>query len=134
MILHNSLVIEIIFYIVICVPSSGLTRNLKPVDNTRSHNFKPVASSKTIPVPTEEFDHQYQLDQNGHFWLFWKVNGSNITFETHVMTRGYVGFGISPNGNMYPSDVIVGWVKPDGTVHFQVRCKSFYKFIHYCYL
>jgi hypothetical protein len=26
---------------------------------------------------------------------------------------------------MYPSDVIVGWVKSDGTVHFQVWCKPF---------
>lgn len=120
MILHNSLVLEIIFYIVIWVASSGFTRNMNSVDNTQSHNFKAVASSKTIPVPTEKFDHQYQLDENGNFWLFWKVNGTNITFETHVMTRGYIGFGISPNGNMYPSDVIVGWVNSDGTVHFQV--------------
>lgn len=125
MILHKSLAIKIIFYICVDLANSGINRNLTSVDNTHSHNFKPVASSKTTPVPTEKYGHQFQLDENGHFLLFWKVSDGNITFETHVMTRGYIGFGISLNGNMYPSDVIVGWVKSDGTVHFKVRCKSF---------
>jgi hypothetical protein len=37
----------------------------------------------------------------------------------HVRARGYVGFGLSPNGRMFPSDVAMGWVK-DGKVHFAV--------------
>ena len=34
-------------------------------------------------------------------------------------TRGYVGFGISPNGDMVNSDVVIGWVK-DGRTYFSV--------------
>lgn len=83
---------------------------------------RPLVPSNTKPVPTERFEHEFQLDPDGNFWLFWTVNGDNITFETHVRTRGYIGFGLSPNGKMFPSDVVVGWVKADGTVHFQVKC------------
>ena len=40
---------------------------------------------------------------------------------------GYVGFGISPNGGMAGSDVVIGWVKDDGTAVFHVRMK-----VNYC--
>ena len=36
-----------------------------------------------------------------------------------MQTKGYVGFGISPNGNMNASDVVIGWVK-DGHTYFSV--------------
>jgi hypothetical protein len=51
-------------------------------------------------------------------------NATHITFELHVKTRGYVGFGISPNGKMYPSDVVIGWVK-DGVTHFSVSIDDY---------
>ncbi|ESO82137.1 hypothetical protein LOTGIDRAFT_135206, partial [Lottia gigantea] len=60
------------------------------------------------------------LDSNGVFELFWKYNNTHITFEAHVKTLGYVGFGLSPHGQMFPADVVIGWVK-DGTVHFKDR-------------
>ncbi|XP_063401020.1 DBH-like monooxygenase protein 1 [Mytilus trossulus] len=75
---------------------------------------RPLVPSHTKPTPTAAFQHEFQLDSDGNFWLFWNVSGTNITFETHVRTRGYVGFGLSSNGKMFPSDVVVGWVK-DGT-------------------
>ncbi|XP_052090828.1 DBH-like monooxygenase protein 1 homolog [Mytilus californianus] len=56
-------------------------------------------------------------DHLGNYHVYWKFNQTHITFEVHVKTRGYVGFGFSPNGKMYPSDVVVGWVK-DGVPHF----------------
>ena len=34
---------------------------------------------------------------------------------------GWVGFGLSDNGNMFPGDVIVGWVTNNGSTHFSVR-------------
>ncbi|VDI67128.1 Hypothetical predicted protein [Mytilus galloprovincialis] len=71
------------------------------------------------PVPTSVFQHEIQLDPDGNFWLFWNVSGTNITFETHVRTRGYVGFGLSQNGKMFPSDVIVSWINSDGSVYFR---------------
>jgi hypothetical protein len=75
------------------------------------------------PSPTEQFDFEESIDPNGKYILFWNVNKTHIVFETHVETKGYIGFGLSPNGKMYPSDVIVGWVK-DGVPHFQVEYTS----------
>ncbi|XP_052090829.1 DBH-like monooxygenase protein 1 homolog [Mytilus californianus] len=69
------------------------------------------------PIPTERFLLHETLDHLGNYHVFWKFNKTHITFEVHVKTRGYFGFGISPNGKMYPSDVVVGWVK-DGVPHF----------------
>ena len=72
-----------------------------------------------VPIPSENFAFYDVLDTNKNFHLFWKFNETHITFELHVRQRGYVGFGMSPNGRMFPSDVVVGWVK-DGKVHFAV--------------
>lgn len=71
------------------------------------------------PLPTEQFDFQESLDADGKYVLFWNVNKTHIIFEVHVETKGYIGFGMSPNGKMYPADVVVGWVK-DGVPHFKV--------------
>ncbi|ESO82138.1 hypothetical protein LOTGIDRAFT_135247 [Lottia gigantea] len=70
--------------------------------------------------PTEPFTNYDVLDSNGVFELFWKYNNTHITFESHVKTLGYVGFGLSPHGQMFPADVVIGWVK-DGAVHFKDR-------------
>ncbi|CAC5419592.1 unnamed protein product [Mytilus coruscus] len=80
---------------------------------------RPLILGHTKPVPTSAFQHEIQLDPDGNFWLFWNVSGVNITFETHVRTRGYVGFGLSQNGKMFPSDVIVSWINSDGSLYFR---------------
>lgn len=69
---------------------------------------------------TEPFNNSLTLDKGGNYLLFWNFNSTHVTFEVRVKTRGYVGFGLSPNGNMFPSDVVVGWVK-DGKVFFKDR-------------
>ena len=71
-----------------------------------------------LSVP-KEFNHRLQLDSEGKYIVHWKFNASHITFEVHVETHGYIGFGISPNGDMPHSDVVVGWVK-NGTTFFSV--------------
>lgn len=74
-----------------------------------------------LPVPmSQQYNHSAQLDSEGKYILYWAYNKTHITFEVHVETKGYVGFGISPNGNMYPSDVVIGWVK-DGQTYFSDR-------------
>ena len=77
--------------------------------------------SKAIPgvITTEQFDRALELDNDGKYFLFWNSNDTHVTFEVHVKTRGYVGFGISGNGSMFPADVIMAWVK-DGVTHFAV--------------
>lgn len=82
-----------------------------------------LAASYPKPVPSEDYLLHEVLDNAGEFHVYWKFNTTHITFELHVKTRGYVGFGISPNGKMYPSDVIIGWVK-DGVTHFSVSIFS----------
>lgn len=69
-------------------------------------------------VPTEHYDDSLTLDTEGNYFMFWNHNITHVTFEVWVKTKGYVGFGLSPNGNMFPADVVVGWVK-DGRVHFK---------------
>lgn len=76
--------------------------------------------ARNVPTPSEVFPQHAQLDVNGSFHLYWKTNSTHITFEAHVRTRGYVGFGLSPNGDMYPADIVTGWVK-HGHVYLQVR-------------
>ena len=44
-----------------------------------------------------------------------------ISFAVHVNTTGWVGFGLSPNGQMPNSDVVIGWVDRSGSVAFQVN-------------
>ena len=51
----------------------------------------------------------------------------NSTFnfrQAHVEALGYIGFGISPNGGMTGSDVVIGWVNDDGNAVFHVCSKS----------
>ncbi len=44
-----------------------------------------------------------------------------VILQVHVRTHGYVGFGLSPNGNMAGSDVVIGWVTgPEQTLVFHV--------------
>ena len=76
-----------------------------------------------VNTPTESYKKFEILDANkgGKYKLFWKFNDTHITFEVHVKTTGYVGFGISDNGGMYPGDVVVGWVGTNGSVHFKVK-------------
>ncbi|KAH3694941.1 hypothetical protein DPMN_082386 [Dreissena polymorpha] len=71
--------------------------------------------------PTEAFNNSATLDNGGNYFLFWKFNSSHITFEVHVKTTGWVGFGLSDNGNMYPGDVVVGWVDNRGATTFSDR-------------
>lgn len=95
---------------VVCLLATG-TINCLPSHSTGTRN---------APTPSEVFPQHAQLDVNGSFHLYWKTNATHITFEVHVKARGYVGFGLSPNGDMYPADIVTGWVK-HGHAYLQVR-------------
>ena len=47
-----------------------------------------------------------------YYWLYWNFSSSTelISFAVKVQTTGWIGFGISPNGQMPGSDVVIGWV------------------------
>lgn len=69
------------------------------------------------------------LDENSYFAnsadldgdnyrLDWNYTDTEITFKVTAKTSGWVGFGLSPDGNMDGSDVVVAWTKSDGNVAF----------------
>lgn len=55
-----------------------------------------------------------------------------IFFTVTVRTTGWVGFGISPDGGMANSDVVIGWVDDSGNAFLQVSkaCKTGGTFIN----
>ena len=61
-------------------------------------------------------------DELGTYILHWKfdVDAETIGFAVNVSTRGWVGFGLSPNGGMPGSDVVIGWVDEAGQTYFNV--------------
>ncbi|XP_078700100.1 DBH-like monooxygenase protein 1 [Branchiostoma floridae x Branchiostoma belcheri] len=79
-----------------------------------------VRDFKLSSRDTGDFTHQASLDEQGRYVLLWKFDSETITFEAHVQTEGYVGLGLSPNGGMAGSDVIIGWVK-DGQAYITDR-------------
>ena len=87
----------------------------------------PGLDSSAVPTPSEYFPYKEQIDPHGNYFLFWDRNGTHVTMEVHVRTHGYVGFGLSPNGNMFPADIVIGWVK-DGHTFFKVNTTTYYNY------
>ena len=61
-------------------------------------------------------------DQDGDTYvLHWNFSPveRTIAFAVNVSTTGWVGFGISPNGGMVNSDIVMGWVS-NGRAYFHV--------------
>ncbi|XP_019631108.1 PREDICTED: DBH-like monooxygenase protein 1 homolog [Branchiostoma belcheri] len=73
-----------------------------------------------VAAADDGFSHHESLDEEGKFQLFWKFDENKIEFEARVETTGWVGLGLSPNGGMPGSDIVIGWVK-DGTAHLTDR-------------
>lgn len=68
------------------------------------------------------------LDSNDMYRLHWSfdVEADTIAFAVNVSTTGWVGFGLSPNGQMPGSDVVIGWVDKNDQTQFHVGCKIIY--------
>ena len=64
----------------------------------------------------------FKLLSSPSYELYWDVDepSGNLSLAVRVNTTGWVGFGVSPNGGMPNSDVVMGWVEDDGSVAFQV--------------
>ena len=61
-------------------------------------------------------------ESGGLYELYWNFDNEKetISFAVRVETTGWVGFGLSPNGQMPNSDVVIGWVSDDGETTFHV--------------
>ena len=70
--------------------------------------------------PSENFANFVDLVEDGQYRLYWNYTQSDFIGEVHCRTNGWVGFGLSPNGNMDQSDVFVGWISK-GVANFTVR-------------
>jgi hypothetical protein len=69
--------------------------------------------------PTGYFANYIDLVE-GIFRLYWNFTDTEFIGEIHCKTKGWVGFGFSPNGGMDKSDVVIGWISSEGTVNFTV--------------
>ena len=77
----------------------------------------------TRAIDGKGWNYHLWLDPHQKFSLKWNVNTEeeSIIFLCEVQTRGWVGFGLSPNGGMKDSDIIIAWVNDnDGIAHFHV--------------
>jgi len=92
---------------------------------THTHNYTSGINGTTyLPIAQfnpSSYSHSQILDTTGAYKLYWNVTMFNdgskngiISFAAEVQTTGWVGAGISPNGNMLNSDVIIAWVDPIG--------------------
>ena len=71
---------------------------------------------------SQDYRFSSQLDGD-NYTLYWKFNyqSKKITFAVRVKTTGWIGFGLSPNGQMPKSDVVIGWVENNGQAILQAR-------------
>jgi hypothetical protein len=71
--------------------------------------------------PLSAYSNYIDLIDEGIFRFYWNNTATDLIGEIHVKTNGWVGFGLSPNGGMANSDVIVGWIDDNtGAVNFTV--------------
>lgn len=86
------------------------------------------ATTATEPTPSpdislkDQYNFQAVLDREGMYELYWSydLEEETISFAVRVKTEGWVGFGLSPNGQMPGSDVVIGWVDNQGNAYLHV--------------
>ncbi len=67
--------------------------------------------------------YQFSAPLSGEdYILHWNFSQDTklIQFAVNVSTLGWVGFGLSPTGQMPGSDVVIGWVDTSGQLTFHV--------------
>ena len=83
----------------------------------------PECQIKTVvtfsSTPTAYYSNFFDLVDQGQFRFYWNFTSTDIIGEIHCKTSGWVGFGLSPNGNMDKSDVFIGWIS-NGVTNFTV--------------
>ena len=83
-------------------------------------------ASAAVKNFNEKYFYVTNLDEG--FKLYWKydLEQQTIDFGCNISTNGWFGFGISPDGKMLHSDIVVGWVNSDGTAQFHVSTLTCY--------
>lgn len=73
-------------------------------------------------VQTFENKYPYSTYIEDGYKVHWNfdLKKQTIDFAVNVSANGWIGFGISPNGKMLDSDIVIGWVNQDGSSQFHV--------------
>ena len=76
---------------------------------------------------SQELWHSIKLNGDDYI-IYWSADSVHkvIKFAVSVRTTGWVGFGLSPNGQMPNSDVVIGWMDENKVPHFTVNSIVFY--------
>lgn len=80
------------------------------------------SSGEPLFTPSEDYTFSLNADDSDElqYRLYWKVLGKDeIQFEIHCRAVGWVGFGLSPNGGMAGSDIVIGWVDSKGEAYLK---------------
>eukprot|EP01084_Bolivina_argentea_P252419 423684_1 len=81
-----------------------------------------IISTANYQPWTDYFDHSTYIDANSDYRMYWSVlEDDKIEIGLEVDTLGWVGFGISTNGLMINSDIVMGWINDEGQVLLQNR-------------
>ena len=81
-----------------------------------------LASHSALGAHDLSEEYRFSADLDPSYKLHWSfdLQAGTIAFAVNVSTTGWVGFGLSPNGQMPGSDVVIGWVRRNGQVSFKV--------------
>jgi hypothetical protein len=89
--------------------------------NTIENKYKGLGKDLKPLEPSENYMFSVNIDEDDAnlYKLFWNYSMQNeeILFEIHCKTLGWVGFGLSPTGNMVNSDIAIGWVDNNGKAY-----------------
>ena len=97
-----------------------------------------MLSLSTVVAGADGISREYHFSAvfaEDDYILHWEVDMQTkvIVFSVNVSTTGWVGFGLSPTGQMPGSDVVIGWVDNYGLVKFHVSKRDLSKIIDkYC--
>ena len=83
--------------------------------------FLSLGLMSAAPSPTRDYLNKLILVEPDIYYLYWSYTDADILFEIHAKTTGWLSFGLSPNGDMFNSDIIMAWVKSNGSIHFTDR-------------
>lgn len=98
-----------VFYFKLLISFSMVSFLYACDQNRTSNSLDPFTNKKILVEPDQ-------------YVLYWNYTDSDILFEVHVKaSQGWLAFGLSPNGDMINSDIIVTWVNSDGSYHFSDR-------------
>lgn len=68
----------------------------------------------------KKYPYSHSLEDGYKVYWNYDLKQQRIAFALNVSATGWVGFGISPDGKMLNSDIVIGWVNSDGTAQLHV--------------